>query len=287
MKYFKYIMIAFTFGLFASCMEGSYDAPDMAQPPYGNNALTESNVLTIQELKDKYNSVISTSSMTEVTEDIQIKAIVTGNDISGNLYNQFAVQDSTGALLVSVTQGGLYGYLPVGQEILISLKGLIIGGYGKQTQIGGIYTNATTGAQSVGRMNRYVWDSHYKLLKTNKPETVLPTLFDVTKISNQQYLTDHCGKLMTIKKVKLSEANGKAVFAPSNDPSVVLLANAANRSITGFSSSKIVLRTSTFADFANDIMPTTDLDITGIFTRYNNTWQILLRTSSDIQPSQK
>ena len=32
-------------------------------------------------------------------------------------------------------------------------------------------------------------------------------------------------------------------------------------------------------------MPTGTIDVTGIFTRYNNTWQILLRKESDIQPS--
>ena len=66
----------------------------------------------------------------EVTEDVKIKGIVTGNDIGGNIYNEFSVQDATGALLVCVSQGGLFGYLPVGQEVLIDLKGLMLGGYG-------------------------------------------------------------------------------------------------------------------------------------------------------------
>ena len=51
---------------------------------------------------------------------------------------------------------GLYGSLPVGQQVLVSLKGLIIGGYGMQPEIGGIYTNTKTGAQSIGSMTRYI-----------------------------------------------------------------------------------------------------------------------------------
>jgi DNA/RNA endonuclease YhcR with UshA esterase domain len=47
-----------------------------------------------------------------------------------------------------------------------------------------------------------------------------------------------------------------------------------------------VLRTSTFADFANQVMPQEAIDVTGIFTRYRNTWQILLRTLDDVQPAQ-
>ena len=46
-----------------------------------------------------------------------------------------------------------------------------------------------------------------------------------------------------------------------------------------------MLRTSTYADFANNVMPTGKIDVTGVFTRYRNTWQILLRTLSDVQPA--
>jgi hypothetical protein len=43
-----------------------------------------------------------------------------------------------------------------------------------------------------------------------------------------------------------------------------------------------VVRTSTYADFANKTLPQGEVDITGIFTRYNDTWQVLIREESDI-----
>lgn len=285
MKDLKYIAMALVCALFVSCMADDYDAPKLDESPYGNNELTETNVLSIEQLKTKYSNVIANNGMEEIKEDIQIKGRVTGNDIQGNIYNQFALQDETGALLISVTQGGLYGYLPVGQEVLVSLKGLIIGGYGKQPQVGGIYTNVKTGAESVGRMSRFVWESHYKLLGKVEPSTVTPTVFDPTKISDESYLAQHCGKLMTLKGVSFKDANGKNVFAP-NDNSVQLLANAANRALNEYAAGKMVVRTSTYADFANEPLPTGKVDITGVFTRFNNVWQILLRSSDDIQPAQ-
>jgi len=250
-------------------------------PPYGNNELTETNVLTIAQLKTKYANVISSSSIEEVKEDIQIKGYVTGNDVTGNIYNQIALQDETGAIIISINQGGLYGPLPVGQQLLVSLKGLMIGGYGMQPQIGSVYTNSNTGAQSIGRMNEYTWSTHYKLIGTADATKIAPTVFNTSKLSDANYLAENCGKLMTIKNVKLKDANGKAVFAPS-DGSITLTANAANRAFTGLSANSIVLRTSTYADFANMPMPTDNVDITGIFTRYRNTWQILLRSTDDI-----
>ena len=285
MKDLKYIIFALACTLFASCMGDGFAEPDLSNSPYGNNELTESNLLTIAQLKVKYASYINNSTMTEVTEDIQIKGVVTGNDVGGNIYNEISLQDATGALLVCINQGGLYGYLPVGQEVLISLKGLMIGGYGQQLEIGGIYTNSKTGAQSIGRMSRYMWDSHYKLIGRPDASKVEPEVFDQSKLTDANYLAANCGKLMTIKNVVLKDANGKRVYAP-DDGSVALTANCANRAFKNISSSSLVLRTSTYADFANQVMPTEALDITGIFTRYRNTWQILLRTLDDVQPAE-
>ena len=81
-------------------MGDSYADPNLDESPYGNNALNETNVITIAQLKAKYSSMISNSGMEQVTDDIQIKGIITGNDIQGNIYNEVAIQDATGAFLI-------------------------------------------------------------------------------------------------------------------------------------------------------------------------------------------
>ena len=287
MKKLSYILFALVCTLFASCMGEDYAAPSLDESPFGNNELKETNVLTIQQLKDKFNSIITNSAMVEVTEDIQVKGVITGNDIGGNIYNEVAFQDATGALLVCIAQGGLYGPLAVGQEVLISLKGLMIGGYGQQPEIGGVYTNTKTGAQSIGRMSRYLWDSHHKLIGKADPVKVEEMIedFDMSQMANESYLAANCGKIMKIRGVTLKDANGKRVYAP-DDGSVALTANCANRAFTGIDQNSLVLRTSTFADFANTIMPEGEHDIVGIFTRYRNTWQILLRTIDDVKEAE-
>lgn len=281
MKHFQYIIIAFVCAVFASCMGNDFDEPALTESPWGNNAIEETNVMTIADLKMRYANTIGGNMMEEVKDDIKIKGIVTGNDIQGNIYNEIAIQDETGGILVCIAQGGLFGYLPVGQEVLIDLKGLMIGGYGQQAEIGGVYTNSSTGAQSIGRMSRYLWASHYKLLGTPDASRVKPEVFDQSRIDDAQYLADNAGKLMTLKGVVLKDADGQNAFAP-DDGSVALVANCANRQFTGIDASKMVLRTSSYADFANVPMPQGEVDVTGIFTRYRDTWQILLRTEDDI-----
>lgn len=275
MKNLKYIILVLVCGLFASCMDSDWDAPSSSQAPYGNNQITETNVITIAQLKAKYGSAINSGETARVTENTQIKGRLTGNDISGNLYNEVSLQDETGAIIVCISQGGIYGYLPVGQEILIDLKDLYVGGYGKQAEIGTPYTSSS-GSTYVSRMNKFIWQKHFKIISTPDISEITP--IDFTTSLN---IADNCGRLVTLKNVTLTEADGKAVFAP-NDGSVSLTANCANRAIKEMGST-VVLRTSTYADFANMVMPKGKVNITGIATRFNNTWQILMRSESDIE----
>ena len=285
MKYISNIFLLAVCALLASCMADSYDDPQTpAEEAYGNRAITETNCVTIAQLKSLYHTTIANSGMKEVTEDLQIKGTVIGNDIEGNIYNEVIIDDGTGAFIICIAQGGLYGYLPVGQQILIDLKGLYIGAYGQQGEVGTPYTSKS-GSTYVSRMSRFLWANHYKLIGSANPSGVVPEEFDTSRMTDPSYLESHCGKLMTLKGVEISAADGKATFAP-DDGSVALTANCANRNFKGISSSQLVLRTSTYADFAGNVMPTGKVDVTGIFTRFRNTWQILMRTESDIQPAQ-
>lgn len=267
-------------------MGDSYADPDMVETipaaPYGNNLLREKNVVSIAQLKSDYKTTINGGGYKLIDKPMMIKGYITGNDISGNLYQQVALQDETGAILVDINAGGLHGYLPVGQEILIDLNGLYIGGYGKQAQIGGIYTNLKTGATSVGKMDRPTWQKHFKLLDEADASNVKAEIFDLTKATDATYLEENAGKLMTIKGVKFSSANGKTVWAANDETTNQNLKDA--ESGQWISSNTVVVRTSGYARFANAILPDGAFDITGIFTRYNNVWQIIIRNTDDLTP---
>ena len=211
-----------------------------------------------------------------------LKGVVTGNDISGNLYNEVSLEDETGALLVCVNASGLYGYLPVGAELLIDLNGLYVGGYGKQAEIGGVYTNLKTGATSVGKMDRATWNEHFKILNPGESDasTVVPTEFDKSKLGDASYLEANAGRLMTIKNVKFSSANGKTVWAANDETTNQTLIDGETGKM--INSGQLVVRTSGYARFANEALPDGNYDITGIFTRYNNVWQILVRSTDDL-----
>lgn len=289
MKRLRYIIMAMVATLMASCMGSDYAAPglDPDNAPWGNNEITETNVVSIADLKARYASTIASNGYVKIEEDMQIKGVVTGNDYAGNIYQQIPVQDETGALVVGVSASALHGFLPEGQEILIDLKDLYIGGYGEQCQIGSVYTSPNTGKTGIGRMDRYTWQKHFRLIGEADvaKADALAEDFDPSKLTDADYMNANAGKLMTIRRVSFLNADGKSVFAPA-DGSVALTSNCANRALREYSSKNIVVRTSTYADFAQEVIPEGTKDIKGIFTRYYDTWQILLRSTDDITDSQ-
>lgn len=289
MKKIKFIALAFLALTLGSCMGDGYADPDLTDKvpaaPYGNNSLREKNVISIADLKTQFASVVnsSTDAYKLIEKDMMIKAVVTGNDVSGNIYNQVSVQDKSGAIIIAINGSGLSGYLPVGQEILINLKGLYIGNYRKLPQIGGVNTKLSDGTLSMGKIERAVWNEHFKILNPGEADasTVVPEEFDLTKLTDAAYMDANVGKLMTLKKVKFASANGTNVWAPDDTNTSLELIDAE----TGkkISSSNLVVRNSGYSKFANEVVPQGVFDITGIFTRYNNTWQIVLRSTDDLK----
>ena len=275
---YMFLAIAITSMGLTACMDKDWEAPQFDEPLYGNNSIMKEEgdkVITIGELKEKYSSLINASSdgVKEITDDWQLQVVVNGNDEGGNLYKQISVQDPTGAIIVGINGSNLYPYMPVGQQLLINLKGLHIGGYRKQAQIGALYKGS-----SIGRMDTDVWEQHVRLLKKGEIEAKVDTV-DFDENADKFILS---GRIVKLSGVTIS-GEGTQVLAP-DDGSVALSSNCANRLINGKSS--LVLRTSSYSKFANRAIPKGKADVYGVCTRYNNTWQILMRTESDLQEIQ-
>ena len=278
MKKITYIILACLCCIVTGCKDGDWDNPGKTTADtFGNNALEETNVVTIKELKDMYKSTLAQQyGLTEIGKDLKIKGRVLGNDIEGNIYSKVVIDDGTGAIIISVGVGGLFAYLPVGQEILVDLSKLWIGTYGYQPQLG-VYYVSPSGNTSVGRISRALWNQSFKLLGAPDASKIKPIEFDVSKVKDSNYMSENVGRLMVIRDVKMIKG-GNGVWAAEADASGTQ--TEVNQSISGLNG--IYVRTSTYADFANSPIPEGTLDITGIFTRYGSDWQIYLRTEADV-----
>lgn len=281
-----------------SCMDDDWKAPSGDTPAYGNNTLQEKNVISIDELKTKYGITKDMINDTvRIDDGIQIKGVVTGNDAEGNIYNEIALQDETGGILVCIAQGGLCGQMQVGQEVLIDLGGLYIGAYRSQPQIGVPYTSTSaSGAKSVypSRIARAEWQTRFKLIGKPDATKLVAKEFDYESLKgNETELYKYAGCLVKVTGVGFAKADGKTTYAPKSEGASTGygVMRAFKNMTTGkdYTTNEFGVRTSCYSDFAAEKLPEGKLTVTGILTcyksqtKYNATAQILMRQQSDVQ----
>ena len=276
-----------------SCMDDDWKAPSGDTPAYGNNTLQEKNVISIDELKTKYGITKDMINDTvRIDDGIQIKGVVTGNDAEGNIYNEIALQDETGGILVCIAQGGLCGQIQVGQEIL-----LYIGAYRSQPQIGVPYTStSTSGAKSTypSRIARAEWQTRFKLIGKPDAKKLVAKEFDYESLKgNETELYKYAGCLVKATGVGFAKADGKTTYAPKSEGASTGygVMRAFKNMTTGkdYTTNEFGVRTSCYSDFAAEKLPEGKLTVTGILTcyksqtKYKATAQILMRQQSDVQ----
>lgn len=298
-KYIQMIMMALVMGLgLTSCMDDDWKAPSGDTPAYGNNTLQEKNVISIDELKTKYGITKDMINDTvRIDDGIQIKGVVTGNDAEGNIYNEIALQDETGGILVCIAQGGLCGQMQVGQEVLIDLGGLYIGAYRSQPQIGVPYTSTSaSGAKSTypSRIARAEWQKRFKLIGKPDATKLVAKEFDYESLKgNETELYKYAGCLVKATGVGFAKADGKTTYAPKSEGASTGygVMRAFKNMTTGkdYTTNEFGVRTSCYSDFAAEKLPEGKLTVTGILTcyksqtKYKATAQILMRQQSDVQ----
>lgn len=295
-KYLKLFLMTLALGLTAtSCMDDDWKDPTGDTPAFGNNNLVETNVVSIEQLKkdydltpDKVNSHINDTM--RIANGVQIKGVVTGHDVEGNLYNEISVDDGTAGIIICIAQGGLCGQLQIGQEILIDLGGLYIGAYRSQPQIGVPYTSTSASGQKStypSRIARADWQNRFKLLGAPDASKAQPLTFDVSKVKDQNYVYSMSGRLVKASYVSFDKADGKTTFAPEDEGKTTGFG--VMRSFKGYTTNEFGIRTSCYADFAAMPLPSGNLNVTGVLTcykssdRYDATVQLLLRQYSDIE----
>lgn len=259
MKIFNKLSVALLSAIaFISC-EKTYDAPPLNEPTYTGAAAN----VTISELKTKYPA--TTDNALTITEDLILKAYVSGNDESGNIYKSLYIQDATSGLQVQVDGNNLYNTYRVGQEVYINLKGLSMSVYGGEFQLG--YPTGTN-----YRIPTDIFSSVVSLNGWAKESNVTP--IEVSDISSLNANID-AYKFMLVKFTGVRfENGGKATYAVTNVTT--------NQNLTDANGNSIIVRTSGYADFISETLPKGKGEVTGILGRFNGAWQLTLRTIRDV-----
>lgn len=308
MKYLKLALLALV-AVFAttSCMDDDWKDPNSETSPYGNNSIQETNVVSIAELKNTYSpkQKDEINDTVRIADGTQIKGIVTGNDVEGNIYSQISIQDESDkpGIIISVAQGGLSGQLQIGQEVLINVGGLYYGTYRSQPQLGVAYHDSSKDQNYPSRISRADWQNRFKVI--GKPDAskikvqVFSTNPDASKgelnvadLLDADVAYKYAGCLVTLKGVEFAMGDGKTTFAPEDEGKT--LGYGVTRYFKGYdkTNKQIGIRTSCYAEFAANLVPQGVVDVTGVLScykssaKYNHTVQLALRRFSDIKASE-
>ena len=308
MKYLKLALLALV-AVFAttSCMDDDWKDPNSETSPYGNNSIQETNVVSIAELKNTYGpkQKDEINDTVRIADGTQIKGIVTGNDVEGNIYSQISIQDDSDkpGIIISVAQGGLSGQLQIGQEVLINVGGLYYGTYRSQPQLGVAYHDSSKDQNYPSRISRADWQNRFKVI--GKPDAskikvqVFSTNPDASKgelnvadLLDADVAYKYAGCLVTLKGVEFAMGDGKTTLAPEDEGKT--LGYGVTRYFKGYDkiNKQIGIRTSCYADFAANLVPQGVVDVTGVLScykssaKYNHTVQLALRRFSDIKASE-
>ncbi len=112
--------------LMVSCKKKFTDPPVLGEPDIVAN-------ISIKDVKARYTS----GAPVAITDDAVIEGVVSCDDRSGNYYQQIAIQDSTGGVLLRLAGNNHFNNYPVGRKLFVKLKGLYLGQYNGTLQFGG------------------------------------------------------------------------------------------------------------------------------------------------------
>lgn len=256
-------------------------------------SIAEANT-TIEQIRADYSAAITNGSYKKVDEDKIIEGIVTGNDLSGNIYQFIVIQDinaadgtcdnTKGGIEVAIKGiGSLASVFPVGQRVRINLNGLYVGSYGKCPRIGQPYVN-TNDAMRQGPMTIDKVKSNIMLVGKPDPTKVIP--LELTKADVDSKNIDNITPMFvrisnaTIPDAMLTDNLERCKFAHTEVPANTY---SMDHDIKMSDGGKVKMTTSTSATFANEFMPQGTCHIKGIMLRYTTSWQFTLRSLDDIE----
>ena len=234
--------------------------------------------VSIEEVKMMYDP--SEELPFEVDTNIVIKGYVSSSDRTGNFYKEIYLQDNyenpTSAIKVIINLTDLYNKYNKGREVYIKLHGLQIGeervGNGVITIGGGTETDqygTTVTSLGLNQMNSSMFRS--------------PTTMDIVPLNVNfgQISADHVGMFVQVDGVEFPEhLSGERYFDPQEDFDTQRTMQACE----GFDYAEFILETSSFSDFKNELLPTSNGSIAGIITKdyFGDILLMALNTTDDV-----
>ncbi|WP_130734873.1 DUF5689 domain-containing protein [Flavobacterium sp. J27] len=270
MKNLKIILTTILFATLTGCVTGDdYNTPDLSGECV--NLTADVNIQDVSNL-----ATTNPELWDEVTNGGVLEAYVTSSDEGGNFYKSISMvaydaNNNEYGFTVPVNDYNLFNMYEPGRKVYIKMNGLYFmeDDYTDDLQVGALY------GSNIGRIELEKYKS--KILRSceKKNEDELVHHITLAEASNVNYLH----KLIEFDNVQFSNsALGSTYFDPNNTAG-----SGTNHSIVDQDGNSILLRTSEYANFAGESIPSGNGKIRGVLTKYGSTYQFMIRTLYDVK----
>ena len=204
---------------------------------------------TVAEVKAYFSGTLA-----QIPDNAYLKAQVTANDKTGNLFKYIYVEDKTGGIRVNIDMESLYAdpRFFVGKQVLINLKDLYVGSVNAEVQLGGLFN---------GNVGRVLANDVYKhFFPTTDFTEVVATEKTIAGLTDADV-----GRWIKIKNLQfINDDLGESYAGGSNT----------SRTLEDCSGAKLSLTTSSFANFASRQIDSGKGDLYGVLTKYNGKYEV-------------
>lgn len=255
----NWIFILLSILSFQACVDQDFDAP-----PFGEILEEAPEVTTtIAELKAMH--VFGT--FVTIEEDIVIRGVISADDESGNLFRRLVMQDETGGIELNINGVELHNSFPEGREIFIKCKDLIMGDFAGIIGIGGAIGETGGGDPRLDGIEEILLDQF--IVKGSTGNVVVPESKTIDQLGPLDV-----SKLVQIDNLEFEDSELGKAYADFQQNT--------NRFLETCDGDEILIRTSGFSNFFNEEVPSGNGTLTGIYTVFGDTKQMIIRRPSEV-----
>ena len=208
------------------------------------NQLPENGIISIAQLR-------SMAFPHKFVGDTSIFGVITMDEQTGNIYKNVYIQDTSGAgmNLRLLSSGGVIQ----GDSVRVSLKGTILTQFDGMLQLDSVDVDDNIVTQSTGNIV--------------EPKTV--TIAEINSSIQAQ--------LIRLEGVEFSGMDVGGTWADGDNQASL------NRMLVNCFGDEVIVRTSGYANFANEVIPSDNGSIIGVVGQYNTDMQLYIRTPLEAQ----
>ena len=248
------ILMAATLFLFASC----HRELDVAPVATYDGQATH----TIAQLLE-FHPLTTGFTYDTLPQGIVIEGTVISSDEQGNCYKYITIDDGTAAVQIKINSSTLYPNYPLGQHLFVKCDGLILGDYGMLHQLGWWENDGIQGINT-NQLYKYIF-------KDGVPGPDPQPSIELTSASQIQ--SNMYSRLVRLKNVHFTDPGH--VYANTTS-------SGTENEIAFEDGTKIILYTSMYAKFANELTPAGTFDMVALLSRFRTTNQLVIRSLDDI-----